>query len=211
MQHKNTPFVKLLLIAFCLAFGASPVWAAGTQYELDPAHAYIGFSVKHMMASEVKGAFTDYEGTIHYDPNNIEDTKIDITIQSYSVDTRSPKRNDHLRQEDFLNVEKYPTILFTSDRIEERNGIYYLIGGLTIRNVSKWIEVPCIFAGPMESPFGAEIIGLTGSIIINRQDFGVRFNRPLDNGGFVIGNLVKIEFSFEAVKSSDMKKLLSKK
>lgn len=181
-----------LIVSAGLVF-AGQVNAA--TYEIDTVHSSIGFSVKHMMVSTVTGDFGDYKGTISYDETKPEATTADVTIQAKSINTRNEKRDDHMRASDFFDTEKYPTITFKGKSMSGNN----LVGDLTIKDVTKEVSVPLTIEGPVKGMQG-NIIGLSGEFTINRQDYGVNFNKTLDNGGLAVGNDVKVIINLEAIE-----------
>ncbi len=190
----NTGWAAVLAVFLLLP---QPAFA-GEAYTIDPDHSTIGFSVKHMMVSEVKGAFADYQGTISYDPQDLSATKIDVVIQAKSIDTRLPKRDEHLRNSDFLNTGEYPQITFVSQGINKTASNYVIVGALTIRGVTRTIAIPAQITGPVNSPFGGQLLGIVGETVINRQDFNVSWNQLMDSGGYVVGNDVNLIISVEA-------------
>ena len=125
-------------------------------------------------------------------------TKIDVTIQAKSIDTRLEMRDGHLQKPEFFDAEKYPTITFKSTAVTQSEGALTLEGDLTIKDVTKKVSIPVTIAGPVNMPEGVRLIGLTGGLTINRQDYGVNYSKQLDNGGLAVGNDVKISFSVEA-------------
>ena len=186
-------FVSILAI---LVMAVSPVTAA--VYTVDNAHSSIGFEVSHMTISIVKGEFTDYTGTVTYEPDNPEATRAEAVIQAASIDTRNAKRDEHLKSPDFFNVEANPLVSFMSRRVVDEGDFLVLVGDLTINGVTREIEMPVSVSGPVTSPYGASVIGLSGETVIDRQDFNVSWNKTLDQGGLVVGNDVKIVVNIEA-------------
>jgi polyisoprenoid-binding protein YceI len=183
------------IIAAGLLLAAQPGLAA--TYTLDPDHSSIGFKATHLMVSQTEGSFGDYSMDIAFDPQNLAESRINVTIQAASINTRNNQRDEHLRKPDFLDVPNHPTITFTSKSITGSGENYTIVGNLTIRGVTKEISIPAGIRGPVKSPFGFEAIGISGSTVINRQDFGVSWNKQLDQGGVVVGDDVRIEFEIE--------------
>lgn len=190
----------LWLFTLAALMAAAPAAQAAGTYTIDPAHSTVGFSVPHMMVSTVKGGFTAFDGTIQFDPQVPEQTAIHVVIQTTSIDTRVPDRDKHLRSSDFLDAEQYPAITFQSRFVKKSGEGYLVTGDLTIRGVTRSIDLPLTINGPVTSPFGAEVIGLSGTLPINRQDFGVSWNKTMDQGGLVVGDIVTIEVAVEAQK-----------
>lgn len=188
--------MKKFLLAVGLVLAVSPVWA-GESYTLDSSHSTIGFAVKHMMVSETIGQFNKYDGTLEYDPADLASSKVNMTIEVASIDTRNEKRDGHLKAADFFDVEKFPTITFVSKAFNKDS----IVGDLTIKGVTKEVTIPVTVSGPVNSPFGGTVIGIVGSFTLNRQDYGVNWNKTLDQGGVAVADEVKVNISIEASKS----------
>lgn len=194
-------FKKLALFLSVLgSFGLASAASAADRYDIDLVHSSMGFGVKHLTVSTVMGSFNDYTGYVEFDPNDPASFKSEVTIQANSIDTNNDKRDEHLRGADFFDVEKFPTITFTSKKLEKNGDTYVLTGDLTMKGVTKEISIPVGIIGPVNSPMGDTVIGLAGSTVINRQDFGVNWNKSLDNGGLMVDNDVKITIEIEAHK-----------
>ncbi|MCI0452520.1 MAG: YceI family protein [Candidatus Latescibacteria bacterium] len=196
--------MKIRHFAGALALAAAacaPAAHAQDAYTIDPVHSSIGFKVKHMMVSDVKGAFDSSSGTINFDPKNIENSSVEVTIDATSISTRNEKRDGHLKSPDFFDVEKHPTITFKSKKIAKKGDGYVATGDLTIRGVTKEVELPFTLNGPV-SAGNASIIGISAATEINRQDFGVSWNKTLDAGGVVVSDKVRIELEVEAKKQA---------
>jgi polyisoprenoid-binding protein YceI len=190
--------VKLLSSALVLGVSvllSSSVFAA--DYTLDKAHSTIAFSAKHLMVSKTTGAFNEYDGTINFDPNDLAASKVEITVQAASIDTRNEKRDEHLKGADFLDAEKFPTLTFVSKSIAKEGDAYTLTGDMTIKGVTKEITVPAQISGPVTSPMGGNAIGIDATFKINRQDYGVSFNKMMDNGGLMVSDDVVVDVSLE--------------
>ena len=173
---------------------------ATDKYQIDPVHSTIGFSVKHMVISNVKGNFTDFSGVIYLDDKDIKNSRVEVTIKASSINTRNERRDAHLKSPDFFDAEKYPDITFKSKKIEKNDNGYVIVGDLTIKGVTKEVSFPFTYFGPINDPWGNQRNGVQASLTINRQDFGVSWNNTLDNGGLVVGNEVNIEINLEVVK-----------
>lgn len=169
------------------------------SWQIDTLHSNIGFAVKHMMVSTVRGHFTDYTGTLELDPNDLTRSHFKAEIGAASVDTREGKRDEHLRSADFFDVENHPKITFESRRIEHKQGHEYrLIGDLTIRGTTCEVILDAEFAGLQKSPWGDTRTGFSLSGSINRKDFGLLWNTALETGGVLVGDKVKLEIELEA-------------
>jgi polyisoprenoid-binding protein YceI len=185
----------------------SPAVRAATTWEIDPAHSAAQFSVRHLMVSNVRGEFGKVTGTVEYDPKEPARATITATIDATTINTREPKRDEHLRSPDFFDVAKYPTITFKSKRLEMASpGKLRIIGDLTIRGVTK--EVVLDVEGPtpeIKDPWGNTKIGATATTKINRKDFGLKWNKALETGGVVVGDDVTITIDVELTKKGEPK------
>lgn len=175
------------------------VYAADT-YVVDNTHSQIGFAVKHMMVGTTRGTFNDYTASVTYDPADLASFKAEATIQVKSIDTNNDKRDEHLRGADFFDAAQFSTISFVSKSISGEDGMYNLIGDLTIHGVTKEVDIPVDISGPVQSPMGGMVIGLSGELEINRQDFDVKWNKNLDAGGLMVSDDVLITIELEAIK-----------
>lgn len=188
--------------ALCLL--AIPALSPAATYRIDPAHSSAQFTVRHMMVSNVTGAFTKLSGTVEFDPSNPAQSHIDVAIDAASIDTREPKRDAHLKSADFFDVAGHPTITFRSRKVERAGqGRLRVVGDLTIRGVTK--EAVLDVEGPtpeMRDPQGRFRMGASATSQINRQDFGVSWNRTLDAGGVVVSNDVRINIEVELVRQA---------
>src|SRR5579884_2044100 len=174
-----------------------------TTWQFDTAHTLIEFAVKHMMVSTVKGRFTDFTGTITGDVDDPTNAQVDVTIQAGSIDTRNEQRDAHHKSADFLDVETYPTITFQSKKIAERQkNVYTVTGDLTIRGVTREIELEASVNGVGKSPWGQEVIGLTVTGILSRQEWGLTWNVALETGGVLVGDTARINIEVEATKTA---------
>jgi polyisoprenoid-binding protein YceI len=171
--------------------------AAGT-YNLDVAHTTIGFVVKHMMVSKVRGSFNDFKGSVTIAENPLE-SSAELTIQTNSISTGVADRDGHLRSEDFLAVDKFPEIAFKSTRVVGHSGDEFtVVGDLTIRDVTKEVELTVEYGGAGTNPWGAQVWGFSISTEIDREEFGLTWNQALETGGVLIGKKIKIEIEGEA-------------
>lgn len=190
--------VWLMLVVF-FAFAMPSV--AAERYVIDPVHSNVGFSVRHLMVSNTHGKFKDFSGEIYFDEKNPEKSSAQGVIKVASIDTENAKRDGHLKGPDFFDVARYPEIRFRTTKVAHKGGDAYVVRGLlTMRGVEKEVDIPVTFLGKRTGPGGKEHIGLEATLKINRQDFGVSWNRALDQGGVVIGNDVKITLDLEAIQ-----------
>jgi polyisoprenoid-binding protein YceI len=174
-----------------------------TTWQIDPAHSSAHFTVRHMMISNVRGGFSGIKGTVLYDSANPADSSIEALIDASTINTMESQRDAHLKSADFLDVAKYPTITFKSNRIERAGDDEFKVTGpLTIHGVTK--EVVLKVEGPTaetRDPIGNTRIGGSASTKIKRSDFGLTFNMALETGGFVIGDELKIDLDLSLIKS----------
>lgn len=205
MHHRFIARIRGIgILAMLLAL---PAGAANTTWKIDPAHSAAHFSVRHLGISNVRGDFTKIAGAVQLDDQDITKSTVEVTIDVSSVDTRVADRDKDLRSERFFDVANYPTLTFKSKKVEQAGeGKLKVTGDLTIRGVSK--EVVLEIEGPtapIKDPWGNLRTAVTGSTKINRQDFGVKWNAKLDNGGVVVGDEVAITFDVELVKAASAK------
>ncbi|BCJ27162.1 YceI family protein [Actinocatenispora sera] len=171
-------------------------------YTLDVAHTRVGFVVKHMMVSKVRGHFNDFDATITVADDPAQ-SGVTAAIKIASVSTGQQGRDDHLRTGDFFEAEKYPEMTFTSTGITGHRGdTFTLAGELTIKDVTRPVELKVELEGVATSPYGHQVFGFTASTEIDREAFGLTYNATLESGGVLIGKNVKIEIEGEAVAAS---------
>jgi polyisoprenoid-binding protein YceI len=187
-------------MAALVAAGIMGTTVHAATYSIDAAHTTIGFSVRHMMVSNVRGNFGEFAGTIEFDEANPSALAASAEIQVKSINTDNEKRDDHLRGPDFFDVAATPTITFKTTRVDGTLPNLTLVGDLTIKGTTKEVSLPVELAGPIANPWGQTIIGLSGSVTINRQDYGLTWSKALDGGGVVVGDDVKISIEMEAIK-----------
>jgi polyisoprenoid-binding protein YceI len=170
-----------------------------TTFAIDKAHSEALFQVRHLV-TKVRGRFTDFTGTIHFDDARPDQSAVSFTINAGSIDTGTPDRDQHLRSDDFFAVEKYPTLTFSSSRVTKKDDEHFEVAGtLTIRDVAKEIKVPVTYLGAAKDPWGNARIGFEAEMTINRKDFGLTWNAALETGGFLVGDEVKISVSVQAI------------
>lgn len=171
----------------------------GTKtYAFDVPHSQIGFSIKHMMFSTVRGEFSSFHGTIVVDYDHPEQSTVDVTIDTASVSTRDEKRDGHLRSADFFDVENYPEMTFKSTSVEFKSADDFEVhGDLTIRGVSHPVTIKAEQTGHGVNPWGVDIAGFSGSTKINRSQWDLNWNTPLEAGGVLLGDEVKISLELE--------------
>jgi polyisoprenoid-binding protein YceI len=173
------------------------------KWKFDPVHSTVGFSVRHLMISRVHGVFKSWSGTLETDDAHPENTKLAATIDAASIDTKEPQRDDHLRSADFFDAPNHATITFQSTSVQKLNGDHYkLIGNLTIRGTTKPVTLDVEHFGRQKDPWGGERAGFSAKTTIDRRDYGLTFNMPLDGGGLMVGEKVDITLDVQAVKEA---------
>jgi len=174
--------------------------AAGT-WNIDPVHSEVGFVVRHVMVSKVKGVFSKFEGAITVDEDPLK-SKVEATIDASSIDTREAQRDAHLRSSDFFDVETHPEIRFVSTSAARAGDDFKVTGDLTIHGVTRPVDLALELNGVGPDPWGGLRAGFSATTEISRADFGIVFNIPLDGGGVVVGDKIKIYLEIEAVLAS---------
>lgn len=173
------------------------------SWNIDKAHSSVAFSVRHMVIARVNGTFTEWDGTLRLDPDNLGDSAVEVRINSASVDTREPDRDAHLRSADFFDVENYPEISFRSTSVQPTAGSKLRITGqLTIHGVTRPVVLDAEFGGRLTDPWGLDRVGFTAATHIDRKDFDLTWNAALDNGGIVVGDTVEITIELEATAAT---------
>jgi len=179
---------------------------ASTTWNIDTSHSAIHFSVRHMVVSKTRGRFTKFSGQIAFDPDDAAKSSVQVTIEPGSVDTADAQRDAHLRSSDFFDVEKFPSASFRSTRVEDLGGDKYRITGeLQVRDVVKPVSFDAIFEGSAKDPWGGERAGFSGTLSLDRRDYGLTWNKLLETGGVVVGDRVDLVLEVEAVKQAAVK------
>lgn len=191
---------KVVTSAFALTLLAGSAQAA--EWTIDQAHTNVGFKVRHLMVTNVQGAFNKVEGKLAIDEKDITKSTLNVTVDLASVNTANQKRDDHLRSGDFFDVEKYPTMTFVSKKVKKAGkGQLKVTGDLTLHGVTK--EVTLDVEGPsdeVKGPWGSWHTGFSATGKINRTDFGLTWNKALESGGVVVGEEVFITIDAEFVR-----------
>ncbi|HZC67014.1 MAG TPA: YceI family protein [Nitrospirales bacterium] len=192
----------MLAVAASVSFATADARGATERYNVDPDHSIVGFSVVHMVVSKTTGRFKDYTGFIEMDPEAKTVKAIEAVIKTASIDTNHVKRDTHLRSPDFFNVEKYPTMTWKMKSYDKVGDNQYLTkGDLTLLGVTKEVVLTGTLNGVVpKDPMGNTRAGFTAHGKINRQDFGMKWNKVLDNGGLVVGDDVDINLEIEVIK-----------
>lgn len=197
--------VTLAAILAITAVGALPALAAEAAetvtYTIDAAHSEASFQVRHLL-TKVRGQFAEFDGTIEMNPADPAASSVEFTVKVASIDTDVADRDQHLRSEDFFHVEKYPEITFESTKITKTgDNTYAVTGDLTMRGVTKQITLPVTFLGELVDPWGNTKAGFETAITLNRKDFGISWNKALDQGGFILGDEVEVSIDLEVLKA----------
>jgi polyisoprenoid-binding protein YceI len=172
-------------------------------YTVDPAHTRIGFVARHAMVTKVRGSFDEFAGTAVLDGANPANSRVEVTIEAASIDTRNAQRDEHLRGNDFLAMKEYPKITFASTGVRQAGETTFEVtGDLTIKGVTNEITIPFEFEGAATDPFGNQRVGFEGAVTINRRDYGVTWNAALEGGGVLVSDKVTLEFEISAIKNA---------
>jgi polyisoprenoid-binding protein YceI len=198
MIHSSNLFGKLA-ITLCIGFLASVSQA--DVWEIDGSHSNMGFTIKHMMVSKVKGTFKDFKGTFNLDEKDMSKTTAEATIETTSINTDNADRDKHLRSADFFDVTKFPKMTFKSKKWEGEGKDAKLVGDLTLHGKTKEVTLNVTeLTAPVKDPFGGTRRGLSANTKINRKDFGLTWNKAMDAGGVVLGEDVDVTVELELMK-----------
>ena len=177
------------------------VYAEPARWNVDPEHSTIEFRVAHMVVSKTSGRFTDYAGFIDMDAEAGTVTSVEATIKAGSVNTNHEKRDAHLRNADFLDVEHYPTMAFKMKSYKKTADNFTMVGDFTLRGVTKEVTLTGHYNGAAKDPWGNTRAGFSAEGKLNRKDFGMVWNKSLDSGGLVVGDEVQIRLEIECIKA----------
>jgi polyisoprenoid-binding protein YceI len=198
MRKPPFPLLLAAAVALALAFAPAPSWAAATTFTVDPGHSDVSFQIRHLM-SKVRGVFRDVSGTIVRDDQDASKSSVVLTIQAASIDTRNASRDQDLRGPNFFDVARFPVITFESSRVEKTSDSEYRVTGqLTMHGISKQITLPVTFDGQMKDPSGTVRAGYSLATRLDRKEFGINWNRALDNGGYLLSDEVDVAITIEA-------------
>ena len=193
--------IRRTLVAF-LAITATVMMAlpaAGADWNVDTSHSSVTFEVKHLAISKVKGAFGEFSGTVTGEADKPETLAVEVEIQVASVNTGNEKRDDHLRNPDFFDVDKFPTMTFKSTGVKMNGDEGVLTGDLTLHGVTKSIQLELEYAGMITDPWGNTRMGFSAEGEIDRTEFGLTWSKAMETGGLVVANEVEIELEIELV------------
>jgi len=194
---------KIAVTAGLAAVLSLPAAAATSTWNIDPAHSSAQFSVRHLAISTVRGTFSKISGTVLLDESDVTKSTVNVSIDVATVDTHEPNRDADLRTDKFFDVAKYPTMTFKSKKVEQvAPGKLKVTGDFTLHGITK--EVVLDIEGPtppVKDPWGNQRAAVSATTKINRQDYGVKWNANMDNGGVVVGDDVSITLDVEMVKA----------
>lgn len=186
-----------LLLTLPLAASAEPV-----TWVVDPVHSNVGFAVRHFF-TPVPGEFEDYQGVIVYDAEEPANSSVNVTVQAASIDTDNDKRDEHLRSPDFFAAEEHPTLSFESKKVAPLgDGKLAVTGDLTMRGVTKEVTIPVQVLGVM-----GDKAGFAAEFTVDRQEYGINWNRALDQGGTILGDEVEVSLAFEAQRQEEKEEM----
>lgn len=179
-----------------------PAIASASTWVIDPDHSSVGFKVRHLMVSNVKGSFTSFKGTVELDEKDVTKSKVTVAIDTESIDTNVQKRDEHLRSADFFDVAKYPTMTFSAKKIAQNGqGRLAITGDLTLHGVTREVTLDTdALSAESKDPWGNIRRGTTATATINRKDFGLTWNAALETGGFAVGDEVAITLEIEMIR-----------
>ncbi len=202
--------MKKIFMFFAAVSFLAVTSANATEYGIDKTHSHIGFSVRHIL-SPVPGEFKDYDGSFTFDEKKPESSKVDVTIHAASISTDNEMRDKHLNSPDFFDTAKFPTLIFKSTKVTlDEDKKYKVTGDLTIHGVTKPVVLDVEYMGT-DVMMGAKIVGFTATTKINRQDFGLAFNKVLESGNLMVGNDVTITLDIAGMDKAGMKKMMKPK
>ncbi len=177
--------------------------SAATQWTIDPAHTHLEFAVRHLMIATVKGKFTSLQGTLTLPPEDPAEGSVEVTIEAESITTGIEQRDQHLRSADFLDVGRFPTLRFRSTRVDQlAKDQFRVVGDLTIRDVTRPVELLVHREGEIQDPWGGYRAGFTASGKLRRSEFGITWNQVIEAGGVAVGDEVRISIEAELVRQA---------
>lgn len=189
---------KFLVFFIVLIFTAGSAWAS--NWNIDKAHSQVGFEVDHMIITTVDGNFGDYNVKLSFDPNDLSTFSVEAVVKINSINTENDKRDDHLRSADFFDAANFPDMIFKSTKLVKNGESYIAKGTLTVRGVTKEVDLPFSIKGPITDPWGNTRIGVDAGTEIDRQEFGVKWSKSMDGGGLVVSDEVQINIKAEFIQ-----------
>ena len=192
------------IVAIIVVLALPALVLAGT-WDIDPAHSEVGFKVRHMMVTNVRGNFSDFKGTLELDETDITRSTVDVTIQAASIYTGVEKRDEHLRSPDFFDAAKFPALTFKSKRFTKiSDSSFQIIGDLSIHGVSREVVLEAEGLDQQaRDPYGNTITGASATTKLNRKDYGLNWNKALETGGFLVGDEITILLEVEFKKRAE--------
>ncbi len=169
-------------------------------WAIDPVHSTVGFSVRHLMVSKVRGTFDTFSGAIVVAEDGTPSVTAEIAVDS--INTRNEQRDAHVRSADFFDAERYPTATFTSTGVRPNGDSYLVDGDFTLKGVTKPVTLELEFNGVSPGMGHGEVAGFAASVVVNRKDFGIDIDMPLETGGTVVGDKVSISLEIEALRQA---------
>jgi len=199
-MKKNFALIITLIITLAL-----PAMAMAAIWNIDPDHSNVGFKIKHLMVSNVKGSFDKYKGTVDLNEKDITKSKVQVTIETASINTNVQKRDEHLRSADFFDVATYPVMTFVSKKVTKSGKDKLKVSGdLTLHGITKEVVLSVNeFSKESKDPWGNIRRGASATATINRKDFGLGWNKVLETGGVLVGEEVNIILEIEMIKAQD--------
>jgi len=192
---------NLIALSSTIFLIQSSAFAASDEWKIDPMHTKAGFTVKHMMVSNVRGDFAKVTGSARYDGKSLENSEVTAVIDANSINTDEPQRDQHLKSPDFFDAAKYPTINFKSKKVEAGSDQFKITGDLTIHGVTKTVTLTAEpLPPPIKDPHGFLRTGTEAKTKINRKDFNLAFDKVMDNGGALVGDEVDITIDVELIQ-----------
>ncbi|MBI4003072.1 MAG: polyisoprenoid-binding protein [Nitrospira defluvii] len=201
MTNRTGRAVAMVCLGASVLLGAAFGYAETARYDVDLDHSIVEFKVAHMVISKTTGHFKDYTGFIEMDPDAGTVKAIEAAIKTASVTTNQEKRDTHLRNPDFFDVEKYPTMIYKMKSYKKSGDGYTAVGDLTLHGVTKEMTLTGNLNGVTKDPWGNTRAGFTAEGKVNRKDFGMVWNKALDSGGLVVGDEVLIKLDIECIKA----------
>ena len=195
MSRKSLSSLALVSSLFAL-----PAFAETSEWTIDSAHSRFGFVAPHMVISEVEGEFHTATGKVLLDEADLTKSTVELTIDASSVDTNNADRDKHLTSPDFLDAAKFPQITFKSTKIKKAGKAYKVTGDLTIHGVTKPVTLDVELSNAVTNPWGKQVRGVKVKGKVNRQEFGVSFNKALETGGVLVGNEITLNIKLELNK-----------
>ncbi|MDX2051788.1 MAG: YceI family protein [Polyangiaceae bacterium] len=192
--------MRNLMLSTALTLVSSLAIAAPSSWAIDASHSRVSFSVPHMVVSEVEGNFREFKGKVELDEADPTKSSVDFSIPVSSINTDNADRDKHLKSADFFDAEKFPNIDFKSSKISKAGSGYKIAGNLTIRGITKPVTLAASLSNSLQNPWGKSVRSVKVSGKIKRQDFGLTWNKTLDKGGVLVGDMVTIDVKLELNK-----------